>query len=185
MSSGAHWTRGVPGWGPVVPTVTRRWLLRSSGAHWDRELAVEAQQCPLRSGAGEEARGRRRRRRRKARRAISKSNNPHLAGGESMLFSTMAQTANDCFSGAIIWDIEISSSEVVNPVETQRQGSTPHWESGKDECMSKVHLRATLSLLPTPKKLVFGTRMYSARPGNQTWLENHRTSKVYSWENHR
>ena len=33
-----------------------RWLLRSSGAHWDRELAVEVQQCPLRSGAGEEAR---------------------------------------------------------------------------------------------------------------------------------
>ena len=43
--------------------------------------------------------------------------------------------------------IEISSSEVVNPVETQRQVSTPHSESGKDVCMSKVHLRATLSLL--------------------------------------
>ena len=27
-------------------------VVRSSGAHWDRELAVEVQQCPLRSGAG-------------------------------------------------------------------------------------------------------------------------------------
>ena len=32
-----------------------RLLSRSSGAHWDRELAVEVQQCPLWSGAGEEA----------------------------------------------------------------------------------------------------------------------------------
>ena len=48
--------------GPAVPTGLEkspvevqqyigRWLLRSSGAHWD-------QQCPLRSGAGEEARRR-------------------------------------------------------------------------------------------------------------------------------
>ena len=41
-----------------MPTDIGRWLLRSSGAHWDRALAVEVQQCPLRSGAGEEARRR-------------------------------------------------------------------------------------------------------------------------------
>ena len=29
-----------------------------SRAHWARQLAVEVQQCPLRSGAGEEARRR-------------------------------------------------------------------------------------------------------------------------------
>ena len=40
-----------------MPTDIGRLLLRS---HWDRELAVEVQQCPLRSGAGEEARTRRR-----------------------------------------------------------------------------------------------------------------------------
>ena len=62
-SSGAHWTREVPGWGRAVPTDIGRWLLRS---HWDRELAVEIQQCPLRSGAGEEARRKRRRRRRRS-----------------------------------------------------------------------------------------------------------------------
>ena len=77
-SSGAHWTREVSGWAPAVPTDIGRWLLMSSGAHWDR-------QCPLGSRAGKEARRRRRRRRRKARRAILKSNNPHLAGGEKTL----------------------------------------------------------------------------------------------------
>ena len=41
-----------------MPTDIGRWLLRSSGTHWDRELAVEVQQCPVRSGAGEEARRR-------------------------------------------------------------------------------------------------------------------------------
>ena len=32
-----------------------RWLLRSSGAHWDRELAVQVQQCPRRGGEEEAA----------------------------------------------------------------------------------------------------------------------------------
>ena len=82
-------------WGPAVPTDIGRWLLRSSGAHWDRELAVEVQQCPLRSGAGEEARRRRRRRRRKARRAILKSNNPHLAGGEQLPAESNGSTTLD------------------------------------------------------------------------------------------
>ena len=43
-----------------MPTDIGRCLLRSSGARWDRELAlaVEIQQCPLRSGALEEARRR-------------------------------------------------------------------------------------------------------------------------------
>ena len=54
-SNGGHWTREVPV--PAVPTDIGRWLLRSS-AHWDPELAVEVQQCPQRSGAGEEARRR-------------------------------------------------------------------------------------------------------------------------------
>ena len=46
-SSTAHWYREI-----VVD------MFRSSGAHWDWELAVEVQQCPLRSGAGKEARRR-------------------------------------------------------------------------------------------------------------------------------
>ena len=64
----------------MVVEVQRRWLLRSSGdsgAYWDRELAVEVQQCPLRSRAGEEAR-----RRGGEEEEMIKSNNPHLAGGE-------------------------------------------------------------------------------------------------------
>ena len=76
-SSGAHWARKVPGWGPAVPTelggsqveVQRCPLssegprLRSSGAHWARRVPgwgpavptqlrrsqVEVQRCPLRS----------------------------------------------------------------------------------------------------------------------------------------
>ena len=91
-----------------MPTDIGRRSLRSSGAHWDRQLAVEVQQRPLRSGAGrrqggEQARRRRRRRRRKARRAILKSNNLHLAGGEKQLvtlrFSIICRVIhffNDC-----------------------------------------------------------------------------------------
>ena len=62
------------GWGPAVPTGLGRSL-------------VEVQQCPLQSGAGGEARRRRRRLRRKARRAILKSNNPQLPGGEQCAFN--------------------------------------------------------------------------------------------------
>ena len=67
-SSGAHWARRVPGWGPAVLTelgrsqveVQRCSLssegprLRSSGAHSYRTLAVEVQQCPLHAEVGEE-----------------------------------------------------------------------------------------------------------------------------------
>ena len=67
-SSGAHWARKVPGWGPAVLTelgrsqveVQRCSLnsagprLRSSGAHCAKTLAVEVQQCPLRAEVGEE-----------------------------------------------------------------------------------------------------------------------------------
>ena len=58
------------GWGPAVHTDIERWLLRSSGAHWDRELAMR------RGGEEEKAEEKR------SGRAIFKSNNPHLAGGE-------------------------------------------------------------------------------------------------------
>ena len=65
-SSGAHWARRVPGWGPAVLTelggsqveVQRCSLssdgprLRSSGAHCAQTLVVEVQPCPLRSEAG-------------------------------------------------------------------------------------------------------------------------------------
>ena len=53
-SSGAHWARQVPGWGPAVPTALRTLQLRSSRAHSDRKPAVEVQQCPLRAEVGEE-----------------------------------------------------------------------------------------------------------------------------------
>ena len=67
-SSGAHWARRVPGWGPAVLTelgrsqveVQRCSLssegprLRSSGAQCAQTLAVEVQQCPLRAEVGEE-----------------------------------------------------------------------------------------------------------------------------------
>ena len=37
-----------------MPTGMIRWRLRSRDAHCDPKLAVEVQQCPLRSEAGEE-----------------------------------------------------------------------------------------------------------------------------------
>ena len=100
-SSGAHWARKVPGWGPAVPTAVK------TRAHSDRKPAVEVQQCPLRGswrrakswqggsgrgsggrggggegggrgGGGGEGGG--------AGTAVIKSNNPHLAGGEKVCF---------------------------------------------------------------------------------------------------
>ena len=67
-SSGAHWARRVPGWGPAVLTELGRsqvevqrcslssegCRLRSSGAQCTQTLAVEVQQCPLRAEVGEE-----------------------------------------------------------------------------------------------------------------------------------
>ena len=68
------------------PLDSRGPRLRSSGAHWYREMFVEAQQRPLWSGAGEEARRRgeekEKRGEEKARRAMLKSDNLYLAGGE-------------------------------------------------------------------------------------------------------
>ena len=39
MSSGAHWARKVPGWGPAVPSALRPLQLRSSSGHCVRKLA--------------------------------------------------------------------------------------------------------------------------------------------------
>ena len=91
--------------------------LRPSGAHSYRTPAVEVQQCPLHAEVGEELarrkwtwkcmqrwwrrswrRGRRRRRRwrmrrrrrRRRRTTVIKSNNPHLAGGESVMICTLS-----------------------------------------------------------------------------------------------
>ena len=93
-----------------MPTALRTLRLRSSRAHSDRKPAIEVQQCPLRAEVGEEIgeelarrrkwtwkwrqrwwrrRRRTRRRRRRTRRrrtTVIKSNNPHLAGGESLGF---------------------------------------------------------------------------------------------------
>ena len=97
-SSGAHWARKVPGWGPAVPTALRTLRLRSSRAHSDRKPAVEVQQCPLCAwtvgeeigeergsggrGGGGEGGGRGGGGGEGAGTAVIKSNNPHLAGGE-------------------------------------------------------------------------------------------------------
>ena len=85
-SSGAHWTREVPGWGPAAPTDIGSWQLRSSSAHCDQELARRRGGEEEKEKAAEEGGGGRRRRkaRRKAPRAILKSNNPHRAGGENL-----------------------------------------------------------------------------------------------------
>ena len=66
-------TLGDGCWGPAAPTRIGSWQLRSSSAV---PTAIRSWR------GGEEARRSRRRRRRKAWRAIWKSNNPHLAGGE-------------------------------------------------------------------------------------------------------
>ena len=41
-SSGAHWARKVPGWGPAVPTALRTLRLRSSHAHSDRSWQLRS-----------------------------------------------------------------------------------------------------------------------------------------------
>ena len=76
---------GARGGGPAVPTGiwSSRW--RSGCAHWDLDCEEEA--------AGEEAEEARRRRRRR-RTALIKSNNPHLAGGESQ--STLSGNPAQC-----------------------------------------------------------------------------------------
>ena len=103
-SSGAHWAGKVPGWGPAVHTELRRsqvevqrcilsWegpRLRSSGAHWAGKLAKSlAKSWQGNSGrgsggrggggegGGEEGGG--------GETTLTKSNNPHLAGGEKEL----------------------------------------------------------------------------------------------------
>ena len=83
-SSCAHWTREVSGWGPAVPTDIGRWLLRSSGAHWDRELAGAGSWGPAMPTAIRSWRGGKEEKKKvkEARRVILKSNNPHVAGGE-------------------------------------------------------------------------------------------------------
>ena len=87
-----------------MPTATWKSRLRSGSAHCDLQLAVEVRQCPLGSGArgGGPAvptviwtarrrrrvrRRRRQRRRRRRRNALIKSNNPHLAGGELLIWA--------------------------------------------------------------------------------------------------
>ena len=103
-SSGAHWARQVPGWGPAVRTelgrsqvevqrCARSWegpRLRSSSRHWAPKLAKSlAKSWQGNSGPGSGGKGGRRggwrgggggRRRRRT--TLIKSNNPHLAGGE-------------------------------------------------------------------------------------------------------
>ena len=88
-----------------MPTATWKSRLRSGSAHCDLQLAVEVRQCPLRSGAfgGGPAvptgiwtarrrwrvrRRRRQRRRRRRRTALIKSNNPHLAGGDILAYTS-------------------------------------------------------------------------------------------------
>ena len=99
-----------------MPTATWKSRLRSGSAHWDLELAMEVRQCPLGSGARGggpavptgiwSARRRRRRRwrrrmrrRRRRRTALIKSNNPHLAGGES---SEKSQILEDISSQSLL-----------------------------------------------------------------------------------
>ena len=61
-----------------MPTDIGRWLLRSSGAHCDRELPVEVQHpTAIRSWRGGEEEET------AAEEGAESYNNPHLAGGES------------------------------------------------------------------------------------------------------
>ena len=100
-SSGAHWARKVPGWGPAVPTGLGRSLvevqrcpLRSEPCGWGPERLAKSWQGGSgrgsggrggggegggRGGGGGEGGG-------GAGTAVIKSNNPHLAGGEILYF---------------------------------------------------------------------------------------------------
>ena len=112
-----------------MPTGIWSSRLTSGSAHWNLELAVEVRQCPLGSGARgggpavptgiwtarrrrrvrrrrRQRRQRRRRRWRRRKRALLKSSNPHLAGGESPCYSWVNQRTVDWAS--------YSSSQIVN-----------------------------------------------------------------------
>ena len=56
--------------------------MRPIGAHWDRELAVEVQLCPLRSGAGEEEEEKEEEKEKGGDEICLKSRKLHLAGVE-------------------------------------------------------------------------------------------------------
>ena len=132
--SGAHWARQVSGWGPAVRTELGRsqvevqrcalsWegpRLRSSSAHWAPKLAKSlAKSWQGNSGRGSGGRGGRRgggrggggggRRRRRT--TLIKSNNPHLAGGEStkdwpnQVDRWVARPASFCCSQVDVWVI--------------------------------------------------------------------------------
>ena len=70
-SSGAHWARKVPGWGP----------LRSEPCGWGPGVPTQIGSWQWRPSSGRSWRTRRGRKRRR-RTIVVKSNNPHLAGGE-------------------------------------------------------------------------------------------------------
>ena len=109
-SSGAHWARKVPGWGPAVLTElgrsqveVQRCPVRSDPCSWgpavptacgswrrawrrvgkaEVNMEVEAEVVEEKEEVEEKEAERRRRRRRRRRTTLIKSNNPHLAGGE-------------------------------------------------------------------------------------------------------
>ena len=112
-SSGAHWARKVPGWGPVVPHALRTLSWGPAVPTQIGGRLLRSQQFPLRAEVGEERRvgkaevdveveaevveergggrgggggqgG--------AGTAVIKSNNPHLAGGEIPLKHTVRNT---------------------------------------------------------------------------------------------
>ena len=102
-SSGVHWARQAPGWGPAVRTELGRsqvevqrcalsWegpRLRSSSAHWAPKLAKSlAKSWQGNSGRGSGGRGGRRGGGGRRRTTLIKSNNPHLAGGELPISSS-------------------------------------------------------------------------------------------------
>ena len=53
--------------------------------NWQLELAVEVRRCTLRSRAGKEEEDKEKKEK-EEKQPLIKSNNPHLAGGEQMLF---------------------------------------------------------------------------------------------------
>lgn len=73
------------GWGPAVPTAIWSLRLRSRGAHCDLKLAKRKRR-----------RTRTRTRWRWRSRALRKSNNPHLRGGESFMPATWKKTTEAC-----------------------------------------------------------------------------------------
>ena len=180
---------GGPGWGPAVPLDSRGSWLRSSSAHWygemvvevqrrPRERTVEVQQCPLRSGVGEEAtrRGGEGGGEEKLGRVMLKSNNLHLAGGEKWRLSRCCLSGWCIFPWYFLWFLKIDSFSLA----TARDFASVHSIDDFSTCANwqPLHTFAVNSNMPAFKK---HDLYWWSSPFQRTYATEVRKASCLSW----